>query len=86
MEELRQALTVDASIYQDSVTHPRKPLPRMITDPIKLLTRHLQYHPYLSATLLNDFDPDECAAATDAAHRDSTNELIPHLLLSTSSI
>ena len=85
MEELRQEFKVSDSAYQASGPHPSKYLLCAITDPIKLLIRHLQYHPSLPVAPLNHLDPEERAAVTATTHRDSTNEFTPRLLIYTAS-
>ena len=53
--------------------------------PIKLLTRHLWYHPSLPSTPLNHLGTDERANTSTANYRYSKNEFPPYFLLSTPS-
>ena len=74
--KLRQQLKVAVSNYQAAVPHLRKYLLHNITALKKILSRHLQDHPFLTTTPLIHLDPDKRATTTA-----STNEL----LLSTDS-
>ena len=56
--------------------HPRKQLLRTVTDPISILTMHLQDQPYFLPSLLIHLETFERATNTSANHRDSTNELL----------
>ena len=58
LAQLRQELKVSASTYKSDVPHTIKYLLNTVTNPIKLLTWHLQDHLYFIPTPLIHLDLD----------------------------